>query len=193
MSPVAGYILVGGKSTRMGVDKALLESGRGTLVDIVASAVACVTGSAVLVGDPVKYGHLGYRVIPDLRPHNGPLSGLEAALLHSSSEWNLILACDLASTNPDFLTLICREAQSLESSFDCLVPRECDGKLQPLSAMYRRRCLAEFSGALDRGELRLLDAVARLQAAYSETEGTEVFQNVNTPAQWTRYLNDRIN
>ena len=175
----------------MGRDKALLPLRSGTLVQFVADAVANAVASVALVGDPLKYGHLGYRTVPDLRPQQGPLSGLEAALGESKTEWNLILACDLASIHQEFLVSLCREAQTLSASYDCLIPRDAFGGSQPLSALYRRRCLSEFSLALDRGDLRLLNAVARLRPAYLDTTEAEVFQNVNTPAQWTRYLNDR--
>ena len=64
-------MLAGGKSSRMGRDKALLPFRGGALAGHVAATVAAAAGSAVLIGDPQKYGHLGYTVLADRKPGVG--------------------------------------------------------------------------------------------------------------------------
>jgi len=72
----AGYVLVGGRSSRMGRDKALLPFRGEPLACSVARQVELAAGSVVMVGDPDLYGSLRYPVIPDAFPGEGPLSGI---------------------------------------------------------------------------------------------------------------------
>src|SRR5689334_17078630 len=91
----AGFVLAGGKSSRMGRDKAILPGLFRYLIDDVAETVRAASGNVTLVGDPGRYHDLEYPCIADLRPGLGPLAGLEAALLSSRSDLNLVLACDM--------------------------------------------------------------------------------------------------
>src|SRR5258708_24214760 len=95
---IAGYILAGGMSSRLGRDKALVElAGRPLLLHMqgLLSSVA----SRVTVVAPLRYSALGVRMIPDEWPGYGPLGGIATALRHtglevSECEWNLVLGCD---------------------------------------------------------------------------------------------------
>ncbi|MES1257997.1 MAG: NTP transferase domain-containing protein, partial [Acidobacteriota bacterium] len=84
----AGWILVGGRSARMGSDKALLRIGGRPLALRIADAVAEVCGPVTLVGDPARYASLGLPVLADEFAGEGPLSGIEAALRGTRADWN---------------------------------------------------------------------------------------------------------
>ena len=110
MTDAAGYILVGGKSSRLGRDKALVEVGGRPLVLRVTHAVQTAVDEVTLVGAPEKYGHLGLRVIPDHVTGFGPLAGILAALEDTSRPWNLVAACDMPNLTPEFLGFLLRRA-----------------------------------------------------------------------------------
>src|SRR5436305_14932538 len=96
-----GWVLVGGKSSRMGRDKALLEDASGEPLALRLAALRRgVCGEVALIGDPSKYADLGLRVFPDNFADAGPLAGIEAALRVTSAEWNLIVACDMPALDP---------------------------------------------------------------------------------------------
>src|SRR5689334_4787467 len=100
---VAGFVLAGGQSRRMGVNKALLPYGSTTLVQHIAAEVGRAAGSATLIGPPAVYEPLGLTVIPDLRPNLGPMAGIVTALTVSPADLTLIVACDLPGLSSGFL------------------------------------------------------------------------------------------
>jgi len=192
---LAGFILVGGKSSRMGDNKAFLDCSGRTLAQHVADEVRQAAGSVHLVGDPAIYSALGYPVIADRLLSAGPLGGVEA-VLHSGAarEWNLIVACDMPALDSALLGQLCRAAEGARATADCLIPRMASGQLQPLCALYRKRCADEAVQALETGLRRMLDWIALLDAEFWPADATEAmrqFQNVNTPPDWAQFLNDR--
>ena len=182
---VAGFVLVGGRSSRMGRDKALMEFGESTLVEYVARLVERVCGSVVLVGCPDCYRAIPYQAIPDIRPEQGPLGGIQAALSASGCEWNLIVACDMPAITTELLDLLVDATR--EWAGGCIVPVSSDGRLQPLCAVYHRRCLGAVSTMLGRGVRRMSDAIPQLGPLLLPTRSTEPFRNLNTPQDWSAH------
>jgi molybdopterin-guanine dinucleotide biosynthesis protein A len=181
----AGFVLAGGKSSRMGRDKALLPFRGGAMVSHAAATVAAAAGSATLIGDPQKYGHLGYAVIPDRSPGEGPLGGIESALSYTAADWNVVLACDMPAISAEFLRGLLDAAARLNA--DALVPAGPSGRLEPLSAVYHRRCLAALRSALGAGVRKVTDALAGLDVARWTVDDAACFENLNTPAEWACY------
>ncbi|MBI1787643.1 MAG: molybdenum cofactor guanylyltransferase [Acidobacteria bacterium] len=181
----AGFVLAGGRSSRMGVDKALLPYRGATLVEHVARAVAAAAGSVALVGSPERYGGLGFPVLADKRPGEGPLAGIETALTASAAHWNLIVACDMPELGSRFLASLLEAAES--SGADCLIPEGGSGMPEPLCAVYHLRCLPAVTQALDRGVRRVNEAILPLRVERRPIEQSQWFQNVNTPLEWTPY------
>ena len=149
MPETAGYVLVGGKSSRFGQDKALIEWQGQPLAAHVARIVQSSAGSATLVGSIERYSHLGYRVIPDPVAGFGPLAGLLAVLEDSSSSWNLVIACDMPHLTREFLTFLLGEAHG--STADALLPIGPNGLPEPLCAVYSSRARATIRRAVDSG------------------------------------------
>lgn len=178
-------MLAGGKSSRMGRDKALLPFRGGALAGHVAATVAAAAGSATLIGDPRKYGHLGYAVLPDRSPGAGPVGGIESALSCTAADWNLVLACDMPGISAEFLRGLLDAAERLNA--DALVPAGPSGRLEPLSAVYHRRCLATLRGALGAGIRKITDALAGLEVALWTVDDAACFKNLNTPEEWACY------
>lgn len=164
----------------MGRDKALLSWLGATLVEVVASRVFEAAGSVTLIGPPERYASIPIPIVPDLRPGLGPLAGIETALDRTAADWNLILACDMPSVTTAFLAELLDRAERLQA--DCLVPAAPSGRLQPLCAVYHRRCLEPFRAALDRGTRRVSDALASVALMRHPVKSDVLFANLNTPA-----------
>jgi molybdopterin-guanine dinucleotide biosynthesis protein A len=179
---LAGWVLVGGASSRMGQDKALIDFGGRPLALAAAEALAAVCQSVSLVGDPERYQTLGLPVVPDRMRGAGPLSGIEAALGATGSAWNLIAACDMPSLDSALLRRLAASAAD-----DAAVPRYPDGRIEPLCALYHRRSHAAAAAVLAAGARRVSDFIACLTVRYVEVTDPRPFLNLNTPEDLGNY------
>ena len=186
MPETAGYVLVGGKSSRFGQDKALLDWQGRPLSAHVAHTVQSAAGSATLVGSIEKYQHLGYRVIPDPLYGFGPLAGLLAALDDSTSEWNLVVACDMPYLTTDFLEFLLSQAR--ESAADVLLPVDLDEMPEPLCAVYSLSARDRIRQAVEHGIHKMTRAFESLRIMQLLPEQYQkfnldgkLFTNLNLP------------
>ena len=174
----AGFVLAGGRSSRMGRDKALLPFGPATLLEYVASQVAEAAGSVVVVGHPERYRSLGLDVVADAAYGNGPLGGIITALRITQADWNLVTACDMPGVTAPFLRSLLEEAERCGG--DCLVPLTPNGP-EPLCAVYHRDCLPRLERAADAGVLAVREAIAGPGLVGRRAENPFCFRNLNTP------------
>ena len=181
----AGFVLVGGQSSRMGRDKALLPWNSASLVEDVAATVKAAAGSVTLIGDLSRYRHLGYDCLSDRRPGLGPLAGIDAALSSYRGELNLIAACDMPGLPLTWLKLLLEIAAQSDALCTHLV--DSNGVMHPLCAVYRSDCLPMVQNALEEKRLRLTDLLTSLNAR-SVVVPSPVW-NVNTPEEWSAWQN----
>ena len=165
----------------MGRDKALLPLEGATLIQHVASRVLAAAGSATLVGPLDRYQDLGYPVMEDRVQGRGPLGGVFTVLSATAADWNLIVACDMPAITVKFLEELLHAAEAARA--DCLVPETTLG-LEPLCAVYHRRCAAAAARALTRNSLKMHDFVSSLQAVKWPVANGSNLVNANTPEQW---------
>ena len=190
-------MLTGGRSSRMGRDKALLEFDGATLVERIAARVRDAAGNVTLIGVPgigvpglgvpgigvsEKYAALGLPVLADLIEHAGPLGGILTALASSQADWNLIVACDMPAVTAEFLNGLLEAAVAGDHA--CLAPETRDG-IHPLCAVYHRRALPAVRDAIDHKCFKMQDFLKSIRAASWPIADAAMLQNVNTPAEWT--------
>jgi len=182
---VTAFILAGGRSTRMGTDKAfVLLEGRTLLVRALdlARSIPC---DVRIVGDPAKFASFT-SVVEDRFLGCGPLAGIHAALRSSDTDLNLILAVDLPFLTRALLQYMLGRAKDEDDSL-VIVPRTARG-WQPLCAIYRRDFASIAEKALRAGQYKIdtLFAEAGIQIL-SELElksagfSPHLFSNLNTP------------
>jgi molybdopterin-guanine dinucleotide biosynthesis protein A len=184
----ASFVLAGGKSSRMGSDKAFLKFGGQTLLQRAISVAATVSDRVLIVGDPEKFAQYG-ATVKDLFAGCGPLGGIHAALVSSNADLNLVLAVDMPFVSSGLLAFLFASAEDAKALIT--VPRAGNG-LQPLCAIYRREFAADAETALRAGKykidalfsglpIHLIDESTLAAAGFS----AQTFFNVNTP-------NDRL-
>jgi len=189
MFDVAGFVLAGGKSSRMGVDKALLELDGRTLLERALHLAKTVSDEVRIVG-PLEKFPTYEGVVEDKYAARGPLAGIHAALEASKSTLNLMLAVDLPFLEPAFLRFLVECAG--ESRAVVTVPKVAGG-YQPLCAVYTHE-FAEIA------ESALKQAHNKIDALFKQTRVREIneselakfafnpamFENLNTPEDWGR-------
>lgn len=185
---VGGFILAGGRSSRMGRAKGLLEFGGEPLVVHVARLLEFTGEAPVVIGPTEVYAHLGIRVVPDDGENLGPLGGISTALRVATCEWNLIVGCDLPFLTREWLEFLI--ARAIGSSADVVMPLNERG-FEPLCAMYRKRARRAITEALEGGVRKITDGLAALTLASIEPAEWKafdpcgrLFKNVNTPEDY---------
>jgi len=177
---VAGFLLAGGKSSRMGRDKALLELDGKTLVQIGLRKLREVCTEVAIAGGTAELARFG-RVIPDGMAGCGPLGGLVAALEDSSAEWNLFLPVDVPLVPVEAL----RRLLSAAGGMNVAVMAEAGGRVHPLCGVYSRGALPALQAALAAGRYRVraaIEAAGQVSRVRFEEDGW--FRNVNTPEEF---------
>lgn len=187
---VSIFIQAGGQSSRMGGNKALLPLGGQTCIERVLTVATQISPSVTIVAnDANPYRFLNRPLISDMYPGIGPLGGIHAALHHCSTDWALILGCDLPFVTTPLLRYLIAQADG----YDAVVPQSEDGRLQPLCALYARSCLSEVIRLIESQELapralfpRVRTRVVRWDELSSLPGAQWFFFDMNTPESYER-------
>ena len=185
---ITGVILVGGKSRRMGRDKAFLQIVGKTLFERVLEIFRESFDRIVLVGDRAeRFAAYDLPVLPDIYPGSA-LGGLYTALYHAETEYIFVSSCDLPFPNREILLYLC----SLRDGFDAVVPNTAHG-FEPLFALYAKSCLGPMRVLLESGNFCAYGYYPNVRVRY--VKGEELapldrdgrsFVNVNTPEEFEK-------
>ena len=141
MNNIEAFILIGGRSSRLGTDKAFVELGGRTLAEravenvrsgISPGQITMVAGSSTQFAIGALTSDVPF--IFDLYKGRGPLGGLHAALAYARTPWIFVLACDYPFVSGELVLLL---ADSVDDEFGAVVPQQQDGRIQPLCGYYK--------------------------------------------------------
>lgn len=194
---MSAAILAGGKSTRMGKDKSLLDiNGRSVIEKIFIKTQELCKDTIIIANEQEKYQFLNAKIYQDRYPGKGPLSGLESALFYTDSDYVLVSACDtpfISNNVYQFLIGILEK----EPQLDAVVPK-FKNKLHPLSGIYHRRILKDIQCCIAKNDLRVIsffqEIEYRLVEEFDNINNKELdlhFFNMNHPDEyeWAKNLN----
>ncbi len=179
-------ILAGGKSSRMGADKALLRVRQRPLIEDLIEGLEGLGAELILVTNKLgDYAYLGRPMFSDVLPDKGALGGIYTALHYSSQPHTLCVACDMPFVVRPFLDHLL----SLIPEGDAIVPR-INGEAEPFRAIYSRACLGPIRAALDAGQMRVISFFPDVRVRFVDEAEIERFDpqrlsffNMNTPAE----------
>lgn len=186
ITEIEGVILAGGKSRRMGTNKALVNWEGKPLIETVAGKLAAIFNHTFIVAnEPGLFADLKLPVFPDRETGIGPLGGIHSALMNAHAEACFVVGCDMPFLDAE---LIRRMVSELSES-DAVVAR-LEGRFEPLHAVYRRRVLPVAERQIQAGDCSLQRFVAKLNARI--ISGVELadnsvwirsFRSLNTPGE----------
>lgn len=181
-------ILAGGKSSRMGTDKALLEMNGSNFIRLLTERLEPFEEKLIARGNNSDITDIPWTVIPDIYPERGPLGGLHAALTACRSEALFCISCDMPLFQYSLAEYLCQE---LTEEYDAVVAKAEDGRVHPLCAVYRKAAADVFEAQILTGNNRMMHALDKLRVRYITidlAQGAEQLMNVNTPKEYLELI-----
>ena len=182
---ISAAVMAGGKSRRMGQDKAWLELEGRPIVQRVIDVLREVADEVLIVANDPRYAELGLRVVPDRFPEGGALGGIATGVGAAQHDLVLVAACDMPFLRADLWRLLIERAEGA----DAAVPK-VGGQYETLHAAYRKACLGPMERALATGKMRVIsffDEVRVREVGEADLRaldpGLRALTNVNTPEE----------
>jgi len=185
---MTSIILAGGKSSRLGRNKALQVIGRRSLIQWVIDRVSVLSTEIIIAtahGEAIPFSSaVAVKTVADIYPERGPLAGIHAGLMASSSSRAVVVSCDIPFVSVDLLEYMAKMCPA----FDIIIPRIKD-KIEPLCAVYSRGCLAPIQKLLEQDERQIRKLFRMVKVRYVEEDEINRFDpehlsffNVNSEA-----------
>lgn len=177
-----GIILAGGKSSRMGQEKGLVELGGKRLIDIAIQNLSKVCDTILISSNSDSFNDTGFRVIEDVKPGIGPMGGLYSTLLISQSNLNLVLSVDLPFVNEGLFKYLIE----CSKGFQAAVPWSGQEHFEPLCACYDSSILPLMEVSIASGNYKLPDLFRQININPLPIEPhlpffhEALFMNINT-------------
>lgn len=196
MGPLTGIIVAGGKGTRFGGrDKAFVEvDGEPIIARTLRVFRQLFTQTIVVTQHPDRFAHFGVDLTTDRYPGGGPLAGIHAGLRVARTPFSFVAACDMPLLDVDVIRfLIDRLPKKRDDEApDAIVPW-WEGDVEPLHALYARRCLPKIEDCLENDRRSVRDFLAQIRVDYvaedvlADLDGAPAsFTNLNTPGELER-------
>lgn len=193
VKPITCVVLAGGKSTRLGRDKAFLKVDGQLLIERIVDRLEQLSEEIIIVANDVhRYDQFEAIVVSDVYPGKGALGGIYSGLRRASNANSLVVACDMPFLNVSLL----RYMQGLTSSSDVVIPR-IGQFTEALHAIYSKKCMPFIEKQLVEGDLRIVHFFPHVRVRYVEQEQIEIFDpahlsfaNINSEAdlKWAREI-----
>ena len=189
MNDVSSFITAGGRSSRMGTDKAWLEIDGRPMIEHVIAAVAPLTSSVAIIANQPEYERLGYPVFRDVNVGIGPLEAIRTALSNAATPRVILVACDLPLVTTELFRFLLEASEKHYAT----VPVGPDGNLEPLCAVYRHEALPAVNDLIEDGQRKIRLVFERVPTriiTFGElahlSESQLFFENINTPDDYLR-------
>ena len=176
-------ILAGGDSGRMGTDKSMLTiKGRPIIETISEQLRGTFCQILISSNEADKLAFLGFEIIPDKIPGQGPLMGIASALEVSTNEFNFVVACDIPHIDLTYVRRMLAEAEGV----DIVIPTTGEERYEPLFAVYRKSALKAINKVLSSGGRKISDVFDRCRVKYIELEARGL-TNLNTMTEYEEF------
>ena len=159
MIDITGIILAGGKSSRMGSDKGLIEFNGKPMIQHIIDRFNELNLPILIIANNPAYSKFGYPVVEDLIKDKGPVGGIYTGLMTSNSDRNLIVSCDMPNISSQLLEHLINQSKG----HPLTIPHHGQ-RLHPLIGVYSKSTLDSFKASLKNDQLRLSSICSALDA-----------------------------
>lgn len=178
---ITAIILAGGKSSRMRSDKGLMELGDKPFVQYIIDAVKPAVSDLIIVSNNKEYDRFGFKRREDLITDVGPLGGIHSGLVHSNTQINLVVSCDVPMITKNVIDLL---ISNYDDNYE-VIQTKSDHKTMPLVAIYHKTSSLKIEKWLSNNNRRVRDFVAsvKLKTVTLNKNIASQLRNINTPEQ----------
>lgn len=181
-------ILAGGKSSRMGQNKALLQLNNVRFIDRIAEELSGFEETLISVASKGEYEDMGLPVVYDEHKDIGPMEGIYQILQNASEEYVFICAADMPFIKKELVEYM---AEFISSDYDCYCLVDED-HIHPLCAIYSKKMLDVIKEQIESGNYRLLNVLRAVRTKYISLEKScfdkRVVRNINTRQEYAKLL-----
>ena len=182
---VSAIILIGGKSSRMGRDKALLEIKGEQAVYRLQRILSPFFDTVMLsTGPNPDYTVPGLKTVTDISHGHGPLMGIYSSLLASQTPINFFIACDI----PEVKLPLIFKLLSYADDYDISLPSFDEDRFEPLYGIYRKEVVPVIKTKLDSGKRRVASIFDMCKTVILPMDDSSWYTNLNTPDDYENYL-----
>jgi len=186
MNQISIGVLAGGKSTRMGQNKALLEVNQQSFISKICTELGGFDELLISVAEKGMYADLGYPTVCDEHADIGPIEGIYQLVAHAHNEYVFVCAVDMPFMQKELVSYM---AEYISSDYDCYCMMDED-HIHPLCAIYSKKMLPVIAAQIAKGQYRLMDVLRQVQTKYIHLEtscfDSKVVKNINTKEEYTR-------
>lgn len=169
---LTGYVLAGGRSSRMGQDKAAMQLGGATLLETAVRKLRQVCAEVVVIGGGPDGG--ADRVVADRHPGCGPIGGMEAALSDIRGDWAMFLPVDMPLLPGGLVEALGSAWSMAVASGARATMTVVDGAPQPLISLVHRGALATVEAAVARGQYKVRPVLEEAAGQVAAAQGIPV-------------------
>ena len=183
-SEMSASILAGGKSSRMGTDKALLSCGDKNFIETLLRTLSMFKNVMISTAGSGQYEFLECRTVPDLYPGAGPIGGIYSSLASSEDDYLFVTACDTPFLSEGLIKNICEAARG----FQCFAAAERGGHLHPLCGVYHKSVIPTLRELMSQGRRKISLAYDLVKTGYfmlSDEQAAEL-RNFNTKEEYSK-------
>lgn len=171
---MTSIVLAGGKSSRLGRNKALQVIGGKSLIQWVVDHLTTLSTEIIIAtahGEAIPcFSTAKIRTVADTHPGKGPLAGIYSGLVASSSSRTIVVGCDTPFLSVGLLGYMTQ----ISSTCDVVVPR-IEEKVEPLCAIYSKNCVAPARELLKQNELKIVELFPVVKVRYIEEDEIDRF------------------
>ncbi len=190
---ISGILLAGGKSSRMGEDKAFMIYDDKELYRYPLKILEYFCDEIIISSDNMSFNKTNYEVYPDEKPHLGPMGGLNTCLNKIQNNYAIVLSCDTPGIDIESIN----ELVQLTDKQSIIVGFNADKKPEALVGIYNKNCILSINRLINSGNYRMsellkLEDTYYHKFSYPEAKLRKIFFNINTKEDYKKLMQNGI-